>query len=114
QPARPQLLALDLANRLLQRQPFAGDVGFAERRGDAAQLRHQRPARALIQGAAGLARVVLETVDGSGNERMVVGHRFPVSAAPRFALTPRTDFGPESCPRAPDSWIVAPPDSRSI
>jgi hypothetical protein len=45
-------LGLDLAHRFLEREAFAGDIGLAQRRLDAAQLRDQRGARPLIQRAA--------------------------------------------------------------
>ena len=38
----PRRFRLDLADRLLERQPLARDLGFVERRLHAAQLRHQR------------------------------------------------------------------------
>ena len=56
-------------------QPLARDLRFAQRRLHAAQLRHQRGARALVERAAGLAGVLVETGDGAGDERVVVGHR---------------------------------------
>src|SRR5581483_6801618 len=48
-------LGLDLADRLLERKALAGDVGFVERRLDAAQLIDQRRAGALVEHAAVLA-----------------------------------------------------------
>ena len=67
-------LRLDLADRLFEREPLAGDFGFLQRRIDAAQLRDQRRARPLIERTAGLAGVLFETGDGAGNQRVIVGH----------------------------------------
>src|SRR5262249_13112856 len=65
---------LDLADRLLQRQPLAGDLGLVERRLHAAQLRHQRSPRALVERTAVLAGVLVETGDSARDERLIVGH----------------------------------------
>ena len=65
---------LDLADRLFQRQPLAGDVGFVERRIDAAQLADQRGARALIQRTADFAGVLVETGDGARDQGVIVSH----------------------------------------
>src|SRR5450759_3342322 len=67
-------LRLDLADRLLQRQPLARDVGFLERRLDAAQLVDQRAARALVQRTADFARVLVEAVNGACDQRMIISH----------------------------------------
>ena len=70
-------LGLDLADRLLEPEPFARDVRLGERRHDAAQLRHQRGARALVERAPGLAGALVETGDRLGDEGVVVGHQVP-------------------------------------
>jgi hypothetical protein len=64
-----------LANRFLEREALAGDVGLLERRRHAAQLREQRVARAFVNRAAVLAIVFLERGDGAGDQRIIVGHR---------------------------------------
>ena len=84
---RPRLLAIGgirprafcrfrfhLADRLLQRQPLARDVGFIERGIDAAQLGDQRAARALVQRTAVLAGVLVEAGDGAGDQGKIVSH----------------------------------------
>src|SRR5262249_51884013 len=70
-------LGLDLADRLLEREPLARDVRFRERRLHAAQLRHQGGARALVQGATRLAGALVETGDRLVDEGIVVGHQVP-------------------------------------
>src|SRR3954454_23490298 len=66
---------LDLADRFFEREAFTGDVGFVKRRRDAAQLRNQGSARALVERTAVLAAVLLQAGDGAGNERVIIGHR---------------------------------------
>ena len=73
---------LDLADRLFQRQPLAGDFGLVERGIDTTQLIDQRRARALVQRPAILARVVLEAGDGAGDQGLVISHR--CSTLPRM------------------------------
>ena len=68
-------LGLDLAHGLFQRQPLAGDLGFAQRRFDAAQLRDQRGACPFIQRTAALAGSTgIQSGNGAGNQRVVVSH----------------------------------------
>ena len=67
-------LNLDFADRLFQRQPFACDVGFVERRLDTAQLVDQRTARPLVKRTAVLAGVFLEAGDGAGDKRLIISH----------------------------------------
>ena len=81
-------VGLDLADRLFEREAFARDVGFVERRLDAAQLIDQRGARALVEHAAVLAGVLFEPGDGAGDQRMIISH-----CASEFA-SPRTDSAP--------------------
>ena len=56
---------LDLADRLLEREALAGDVGLVERRRHAAQLREQGRTRPFVERAAVLAVVLFETGDGA-------------------------------------------------
>ena len=66
---------LDLAYGLFQRQPLAGDFGFAQRRLDTAQLRDQRGARPFIKRTAALAGSTgVQSGDGAGNQRVVISH----------------------------------------
>ena len=58
-------LGLNLADRLLKREPLAGNVGFVERGFDAAELRDQRRARTLIKRTAAVAGVLVETGNGA-------------------------------------------------
>jgi hypothetical protein len=71
-PRRP---GFDLADRDLERQPLAGDVGFLERRPHRSQLRQQSRARPFVERAPIFAVVLVETGDGARDERIVVGHR---------------------------------------
>ena len=102
-----------LADRLLERQPLAGDVGFAQRRRHPAQLRDQGRARAVIQRPARLPRALLEPGHGFGDERVIVGHRFPAplpaahitSSSVRFSgrtgtRPDRSDFAPHPHPKS--------------
>jgi len=66
---------LHFADRLLERETLAGDVGLLECRRHAAQLREQRLARAFVNRAAVLAIVFFERGDGAGDQRIIVGHR---------------------------------------
>ena len=67
---------LDLADRLFEREPLARDLGFGQRRiVHPAQLRDQSRARPLIEQAAPLAGILLETGDGLGDERIVISHQ---------------------------------------
>ncbi len=59
---------------------LAGDIRFIERRRHAAQLRHQRRPRALIERTSGVAGILVETGNCMGNERVVVGHGSPAYA----------------------------------
>src|SRR5207302_690146 len=66
---------LDLADGLFQRQPFAGDLGFAHRRLYAAQLRDQRGAGPLIKRAAALAGGTgVQSGNGTRNQRVIISH----------------------------------------
>ena len=66
---------LHFADRLLERETLAGNVGLLERRRHAAQLREQRLACAFVNRAAVLAIVFFERGDGAGDQRIIVGHR---------------------------------------
>ncbi len=90
-------LGLDLAHGFFQRQPLAGDLGFAERRLDAAQLRDQCGARPLIKRAAALAGSTgIQSGDGTGNQRVVISHfDSTMEAFRKHLIKPRMDFGPE-------------------
>ena len=62
-------LCLDLADRLFERQPLAGDLGFARAAGShAAKLRHQRRARPLVKRTPVLAGVLVQAGDGAGDQ----------------------------------------------
>ncbi len=66
---------LDLAHSLFERQPLAGDFGFAQRRLHAAQLRDQRRARPLIKRAAALAGGTgIQSGNGARDQRIVISH----------------------------------------
>ena len=68
-------LGLDLAHGLFQRQPLAGNFGFAQRRLHAAQLPDQRLARPHIERAAALAGGTgVQSGNGAGNQRVVISH----------------------------------------
>ena len=65
----------DLADGLFQRQPFAGDLGFGERRLHAAQLRDQGRARPLIERATAFAGSVgVQGGNSAGDQRIVISH----------------------------------------
>jgi hypothetical protein len=68
-------LGLNLANRVLQRQALTGDLGFGERRVDAAQLRYQSGAGALIKRAPRFGGIVGKPLYGAGDEWMIICHR---------------------------------------
>src|SRR5439155_5307150 len=68
-------LGFDLAHGLFQRQPFAGDLGFGERRLHAAELRDQRRARPLVERATALAGSIgVQGGNSAGNQRIVISH----------------------------------------
>ena len=73
-PGFAHRLGFDLADGVFQRQAFPGDLGFGERRIDAAQLRHQGRAGALVQRAPGIGSIVAEAFYGTGNERVIICH----------------------------------------
>ena len=76
-------LRFHLADRLLERQPLAGDLGFAQRRIDATQLRDQGGAGPLIKRATALAGGIgVQSGDRAGDERVVISH-FCLLCAPR-------------------------------
>ena len=109
-------LSLDLADRLLEREPLARDVGFRQGRRHAAQLGDQRRARALVERTAVLAVVLLQTGDRAGYERVIIGHRVELTRS-AFEILPfiaRTDSASRSCPRAPGWSTAAPPDSPPV
>ena len=66
---------LNLADCLLQRQALARNVRLVERRHDTAQLGHQRSARAVIQGAAILAGVLVQAANRALDQGIIVSHR---------------------------------------
>src|SRR5712671_5254539 len=75
-------LGLDLAHGLFQRQPLAGDFGFAQRRLHAAQLRDQRGARPLIERAAAFSGGTgVQSGDGAGDQRVVISHVYSIFRA---------------------------------
>ena len=91
-------LGLDPADRLFERQPLARDLVLVERRIDAAQLIDQRRTRALVQSAAVLAGIAVETADGAGDQWVIISHRaslclsrcLPETSSPRRnAVWPR-------------------------
>src|SRR5262249_13793201 len=107
--------SLHLADRLLEREALAGDVGLLERGRHPAQLREQRRARAIVDRAAVIAGVLFERADRAGDEGIIVGHRstrYWVQGSPGFR--PRTGFASEWCPRAQDWSTTARPDSPPI
>ena len=68
-------LGFDLAHGLFQRQPLAGDFGFAQGRLHAAQLRDQRRARPLIKRTTALAGGTgVQSGNGAGDQRVVISH----------------------------------------
>ena len=67
--------SLDLADRFLEREALAGDVGLVERRRDPAQLRKQGGTRPFVERTAVLAVVLFETGDGAGDQWIIIGHR---------------------------------------
>jgi hypothetical protein len=68
-------LGFDLSNRLFQRQPLAGDFGFAQGRLHAAQLGDQSGTRTLVERAPALAgRTGIQSGDGASDQRVIVGH----------------------------------------
>ncbi len=70
-------LGFDLAHRLFQRQPLAGDFGLAQRRLHAAQLRDQRGARPFIKRAAALAGGTgIQSGNSAGDQRVVISHLY--------------------------------------
>src|SRR5712671_3140389 len=75
-------LGLDLAHGLFQRQPLAGDFGFAQRRLHAAQLRDQRGARPLIERAAAFSGGTgVQSGNGAGDQRVVISHVYSIFRA---------------------------------
>ena len=70
----PGRFRLHLADRFLEREALARNVGFIERRRDAAQLREQGRARAVVDDAAVLAGVLFKRADRAGDEGIIVGH----------------------------------------
>jgi hypothetical protein len=62
-PARG--LALDPADRFLQRQPLACDLGLPQRRGHAAQLRNEGRPRPFIKSASGLTGIPVQPSYGT-------------------------------------------------
>ena len=56
---------LHLADRFLEGQSLARDIRLVERRLNAAQLTDQRGTRTVIQRATVLARILVESADGS-------------------------------------------------
>ncbi|BBZ97854.1 hypothetical protein F07S3_76870 [Bradyrhizobium diazoefficiens] len=77
-------LRFDLADSLFQRQPFAGDLGFGERRLHAAQLCDQRRARPLIERATAFAGSVgIQGGNSAGDQRIVISHFYSTIRASR-------------------------------
>ena len=66
--------SFDLADRLLKRQPLAGDVALLKRRLDAAQLTDERNPRAVVQSAAVLACVFIQATNSPGNQGIIISH----------------------------------------
>ena len=87
-------LGFDLADGVFERQALARDIGLRQRRLDRTQLGDERGARPLVQPPAGFAGVVVEALYGTGDQRMIVGHRvFSLrSALQSFTLKLRTGF----------------------
>src|SRR5262249_10630778 len=107
--------SLHLADRLLEREALAGDVGLLERRRHPAQLREQRRARAIVDRAAVIAGVLFERADRAGDEGVIVGHRRTrsgVQDSPGFRAP--TGFASEWCLRARDGSTTARPGSPPI
>ena len=70
----PDRFRLDLAHRFFERESLPRHIGFAQGRRHAAQLRNERGPRSLVEGATRVASVFLEAGDGTGYERVVIGH----------------------------------------
>jgi len=66
------ILDLDHADCIFKRQPLASDVTIIEWRVQAVQLVDQRRARTIVERAAGLGGIPIETRDG-GREQLIVG-----------------------------------------
>jgi hypothetical protein len=71
-------LGFHLADGFFECEALAGNVRLVQCRGDTAQLRNQSRACALVKHAAGIAGVVFQAGNGTGNERIVICHRYSV------------------------------------
>ncbi len=65
---------LDLADRLLEGEPLARDLGLLKRRLDPAQLRNQGGPRPLIKRAASLAGIPVESGNSAQDQWLIVSH----------------------------------------
>ncbi len=59
---------------------------FGKRRVDAPQLRDQRVARPFIKCPSSFARASFKAVDGTGDQRMIVGHYVSLRSPPCFFI----------------------------
>ena len=80
-------LRFDSLDRVFERAAFGGNVGFCDRRLDAAQLIEQRLAGAFIDRLARVRRGLRQSGDRSRDQRMVVCH-VRLRALPAFGVNP--------------------------
>jgi hypothetical protein len=64
----------DFADRIFQRQALPRDLGLGQRRVEAAQLRHERRAGALVERAPGFSGIVAEPFYGACDQWMIICH----------------------------------------
>ena len=109
-------IGFHLADGLFERQPLSGDVRLRKRRIGRTQLRDKRGTRPLVERAAGFAGALAKPLDGTSNERLIVGHGMSLLSA-RFIFIPvkfRRDFASKSCPRVQGWSTAARPNSRPV
>ena len=70
--ARLGLIRFNAPDRIFESEPLAGDLRLVERRLNAAQLRDQGAAGALIKQPAVLAGIALKTANGAIDQRIIV------------------------------------------
>jgi hypothetical protein len=70
--ARLGLIRFNPPDRIFESEPLAGDLRLVERRLNAAQLRNQGAAGALVKQPAILAGIALKTANGAIDQRIIV------------------------------------------
>lgn len=97
----PRGIGLDATNRVFKGQALARDLGFAQGRLHAAQLRDQRRSRTLVERTPAFAGGTgVQSGNGAGNQRVVISHPCPVCRILRKScylksnITPQTDSAP--------------------